>query len=57
MATLSSPTTPSSSLPTAAPLAEGSRALLVFCLFALYVIWGSTYLAVHWALQGACRPS
>ncbi|WP_095991188.1 drug/metabolite exporter YedA [Cystobacter fuscus] len=56
MATLSSPTTPSSSLPTAAPLAEGSRAMLVFCLFALYVIWGSTYLAVHWALQGGLPP-
>jgi len=24
--------------------------MLVFCLFALYVIWGSTYLAMHWAL-------
>ncbi|WNG21186.1 drug/metabolite exporter YedA [Cystobacter fuscus] len=56
MATLSSPTTASSNLPTAAPLAEGSRALLVFCLFALYVIWGSTYLAVHWALQGGLPP-
>ncbi len=56
MASLSSPTTPSSSLPAAAPLAEGSRALLVFCLFALYVIWGSTYLAVHWALQGGLPP-
>jgi drug/metabolite transporter (DMT)-like permease len=25
--------------------------MLVFCLFALYVIWGSTYLAMHWALE------
>ncbi|EPX61265.1 Permease of the drug/metabolite transporter (DMT) superfamily [Cystobacter fuscus DSM 2262] len=56
MASLSSPTTPSSSMPAAAPLAEGSRAMLVFCLFALYVIWGSTYLAVHWALQGGLPP-
>ena len=24
--------------------------MLVFCLFALYVIWGSTYLAMRWAL-------
>ncbi|ATB43829.1 Permease of the drug/metabolite transporter (DMT) superfamily [Cystobacter fuscus] len=30
--------------------------MLVFCLFALYVIWGSTYLAVHWALQGGLPP-
>ncbi|OJH42245.1 drug/metabolite exporter YedA [Cystobacter ferrugineus] len=56
MATLSPSTTPSSSLPTTSPLAEGGRAMLVFCLFALYVIWGSTYLAVHWALQGGLPP-
>jgi drug/metabolite transporter (DMT)-like permease len=30
--------------------------MLVFCLFALYVIWGSTYLAVHWALQEGLPP-
>ena len=30
--------------------------MLVFCLFALYVIWGSTYLAVHWVLQGGLPP-
>jgi drug/metabolite transporter (DMT)-like permease len=56
LTSLSSPSTPSSRLPAAAPLAEGSRALLVFCLFVLYVIWGSTYLAVHWVLRGGMPP-
>jgi drug/metabolite transporter (DMT)-like permease len=30
--------------------------MLLFCLFALYVIWGSTYLAIRWALQGGFPP-
>ena len=30
--------------------------MLVFCLFALYVIWGSTYLAIRWALMGGFPP-
>lgn len=34
---------------TNAPASNG-RGMVVFCLFALYVIWGSTYLAMHWAL-------
>lgn len=32
------------------------RGWILFCLFALYVIWGSTYLAVRWALQGGFPP-
>jgi drug/metabolite transporter (DMT)-like permease len=33
-----------------------SRGLLLFCLFALYIVWGSTYLAIRWALQGGFPP-
>jgi len=32
------------------------RGWIVFCLFALYVIWGSTYLAIRWTLQGGFPP-
>lgn len=48
---VASPSSPPLSAPAAAP-AESSRGLLVFCLFSLYVIWGSTYLAISWALKG-----
>ena len=30
--------------------------MILFCLFALYIIWGSTYLAIHWALEGGLPP-
>jgi drug/metabolite transporter (DMT)-like permease len=30
--------------------AETRRGWLLFCLFSLYLIWGSTYLAMQWAL-------
>ena len=36
--------------------ADHHRGMLVFCLFALYVVWGSTYLAIRWALQGGFPP-
>ncbi|WP_233166396.1 drug/metabolite exporter YedA [Archangium sp. Cb G35] len=50
-----------SSIPTAAMPAESTpadpnRGMLLFCLFALYVVWGSTYLAIRWALQGGFPP-
>lgn len=32
------------------------RGTLAFCLFALYAIWGSTYLALHWGLEGGLPP-
>jgi len=32
------------------------RGWLLFCLFALYVIWGATYLAIRWALEGGFPP-
>jgi drug/metabolite transporter (DMT)-like permease len=35
---------------------DSQKGWLVFCLFALYVIWGSTYLAIHWALVGGFPP-
>lgn len=49
------PSTPAGSVPTA-PLVKGSRGRLLFSLFALYVIWGSTYLAVHFALREGLPP-
>ncbi|MBZ4421618.1 drug/metabolite exporter YedA [Myxococcus sp. RHST-1-4] len=33
-----------------------SRAGLITSLVALYLIWGSTYLAIRWALQGGLPP-
>jgi drug/metabolite transporter (DMT)-like permease len=30
--------------------------MLVVCLLTLYIIWGSTYLAISWALQGGFPP-
>jgi drug/metabolite transporter (DMT)-like permease len=38
------------------PPAGAHRGWVLFCLFALYVIWGSTYLAIRWALQGGFPP-
>jgi drug/metabolite transporter (DMT)-like permease len=35
---------------------ESNRGLIAFCLFALYIIWGSTYLAIRWALEGGFPP-
>lgn len=36
--------------------ADPRKGWIVFCLFALYVIWGSTYLAIRWTLQGGFTP-
>ncbi|WP_224361689.1 drug/metabolite exporter YedA [Hyalangium versicolor] len=36
--------------------ADPQKGLLLFCLFALYVIWGSTYLGIRWTLQGGFPP-
>ncbi|WP_434384302.1 drug/metabolite exporter YedA [Melittangium boletus] len=51
----------SSSTPAAAPsegvsAPERGRAPLLFSLFALYIIWGSTYLAIRFALEGGFPP-
>lgn len=35
---------------------DSQKGWLVFCLFALYVIWGSTYLAIRWTLLGGIPP-
>ena len=32
--------------------APGNRLLVIFCFFAIYVIWGSTYLAIRFAIEG-----
>ncbi|MGZ3458656.1 MAG: drug/metabolite exporter YedA [Archangium sp.] len=55
MSSATSPIAPTA-LPADATPAESNRGVLLFCLFALYVIWGSTYLAIHWALQGGFPP-
>lgn len=36
--------------------ADPRKGWIVFCLFALYVIWGSTYLAIRWTLVGGFTP-
>ncbi|WP_257453562.1 drug/metabolite exporter YedA [Archangium lipolyticum] len=55
MSTISS-SIPSATLPAESTTADMSRGTLYFCLFALYAIWGSTYLAIHWVLQGGFPP-
>jgi drug/metabolite transporter (DMT)-like permease len=47
---------PAATLPADATPADNRRGMLLFCLFALYVVWGSTYLAIHWALEGGFPP-
>lgn len=47
---------PSATLPAEATAADSNRGMLLFCLFALYGVWGSTYLAIHWALEGGFPP-
>ena len=47
---------PAAALPADSTPADSHRGMLVFCLFALYVVWGSTYLAIRWALQGGFPP-
>src|SRR6218665_3221140 len=47
---------PAAAQPADTTLPDPRRALLLFCLFALYVIWGSTYLAIHFALEGGFPP-
>jgi drug/metabolite transporter (DMT)-like permease len=38
------------------PIAPASRAHILLALVALYVIWGSTYLAIRFALEGGFPP-
>ncbi|HEX5748357.1 MAG TPA: drug/metabolite exporter YedA [Archangium sp.] len=47
---------PAAALPAESTPADPNRGMLLFCLFALYVVWGSTYLAIRWALQGGFPP-
>ncbi len=51
-----SPSIPAAALPADTTPADANRGMLVFCLFALYAVWGSTYLAIRWALQGGFPP-
>jgi drug/metabolite transporter (DMT)-like permease len=43
-------------LPAESSPADPHRGWLLFCLFALYIIWGSTYLGIRWTLQGGFPP-
>jgi drug/metabolite transporter (DMT)-like permease len=52
----SSAPTLSTSLPAESTPADPGKGWLLFCLFALYIIWGSTYLAMRWALEGGFPP-
>ena len=47
---------PAAALPADTTPADPNRGMLLFCLFALYVVWGSTYLAIRWALLGGFPP-
>jgi drug/metabolite transporter (DMT)-like permease len=54
---LSSPApTLSAELPAESASADPRRGWILFCLFALYIIWGSTYLAIRWSLEGGFPP-
>jgi drug/metabolite transporter (DMT)-like permease len=55
-ASVSAPPLSVVSTPVAPSAGESNRGLLLACLFALYVIWGSTYLGIRWALQGGFPP-
>jgi drug/metabolite transporter (DMT)-like permease len=46
----------SAALPAESTPAGPHPGWLLFCLFALYIIWGSTYLAIRWAIQGGFPP-
>lgn len=50
------PSIPAAAIPADTTTTDANRGMLVFCLFALYVVWGSTYLAIRWALQGGFPP-
>jgi drug/metabolite transporter (DMT)-like permease len=47
---------PASALSPASAAPAPGRGWLYFCLFALYVIWGSTYLGMRFALMGGFPP-
>lgn len=46
----------SAALPAESTPADPKRGWILFCLFALYIIWGSTYLAIRWGLEGGFPP-
>lgn len=46
----------SAALPSESASTDSRKGWLLFCLFALYVIWGSTYLAIRWTLEGGFPP-
>jgi drug/metabolite transporter (DMT)-like permease len=44
-------TSPGETLTAASHKASANRLLIVFCFFCIYVIWGSTYLAIRYAVE------
>jgi drug/metabolite transporter (DMT)-like permease len=44
-------TSPSQALTAESTKASPNRLLIVFCFFSIYVIWGSTYLAIRYAVE------
>jgi drug/metabolite transporter (DMT)-like permease len=46
----------STALPAESTPADPKQGWIVFCLLALYLIWGSTYLAMRWAIEGGFPP-
>lgn len=52
----STATSLSGALPAESTPADPRRGWILFCLFALYVIWGSTYLGIRWTLEGGFPP-
>lgn len=53
---LSAPPAPTPLLPDSATAPGPGRGALIASLVAVYLIWGSTYLAIRWALEGGLPP-
>lgn len=55
--TLPAPQSPPAVLPASDTTSSGAqRGWLIASLVALYLIWGSTYLGIRWALEGGLPP-
>jgi drug/metabolite transporter (DMT)-like permease len=50
-ATIAKPATLPKPVPLSEKAAVANRLLIIFCFFAIYTIWGSTYLAIRYAVE------
>src|ERR1700675_4721503 len=50
-ATIAKPTVLVESVRPSEKAAASNRLLIIFCFFAIYTIWGSTYLAIRYAVE------